>query len=338
MGRYNSDEIAFVKEHGPKLPLSDIATILGKSQASIKQLAKAEGVTLKGEKKKGETEDDPNSPAFILRAFRAKPYYKDLYAQLSRTEMASFEAQWIDIVRQFDNNILASEELELKELLMYETLKNRCMTEEREILDTKTSVVLQLGTLEAIAPDAQTDDEKRLVRTLQADLVAIGSRLKDTRKTFETLSEKCSKVRQSLTNARSKRTQDFDRAKIDFTELLKALQDWEFRKRFAKETEILKEAKNKAYRDLTELHEYGTAKVPDYPILNSEVVLDEGYNSRLDAGDPTPDPDLSDMERTDDSPKSGRKSELRGRKIRRRNEPPEEHIKRRGGGEEPPKE
>lgn len=263
-GKLKNSDKRFIQNNVDRLPPDKIAEALGRAPQCILNYIEKERLG-KAFKEVVEAGDVPESK--LLRDLRAKGFYKDLRNQLLNSEAAYFESHWVSMLIQFGGDIMASEEMELKELLLLEILKNRESAAEKARLLLKNDLEKQVRQERLNGKSADRD----LIRDLNQQILNCAAASSSYIKNFKELCDRADKMRKALHASRQDRVKSYENSKIDFISWLKALEDHSQKLKVAREMEVLKQAQDKERRRLYEHHKYANNEV-SIPILNEDSV------------------------------------------------------------------
>lgn len=263
-GRLKLADMRFIKNNVDKLPPDKIAEALNRKLEIVLNYIQKEklgnaykDVVLAG--------DVPESE--ILRELRLKTFYKDLKNQLLAAEVSYFEDHWVSMLAQFGGDIMASEEMELKELLVLEILKNRESAAEKARLELKAQLEKELRQERLQGKLADRD----VMRDLNQQILNCAAASSTYIKNFKELCDRADKMRKALHASRQDRVKSYENSKVDFVSWLKALEDHSQKLKVAREMEILKQAQDKERARLYQNHKYANNEV-SIPILNEDSV------------------------------------------------------------------
>ena len=262
-GRLTREETDFIKNNVDKFPPEQIAKLLGRKTPVIKRHIEDHSL---GEAYKKYKERDTKTAKDVLRELKDKPFYGLLKHQLTTPEIRHFEDEWVRMIAQFNNDILASEEMELKELILVEVLRNRESIAEKVRLDFRISLEKELE-LERQQP--HKDMER--IREINQILLQYRSESKEFIKTFTALCDRAERARKALNASRQDRVKSFEKSRIDFTAWLKTLDDNSQKIKAAREMEIMKLAQSKEKKRLQSNHKFANNEIA-VPILNEDSV------------------------------------------------------------------
>ena len=264
-GKMSYEEVKFIKENVDKLAHDEIARVLNRLPSTIlahiarNKLGKAFN-RIRDKEPKKITERD----ARML--LRAKRFYATLFHQISKKETEFFEECWVDMMEQFQHNVLPSEEMELKEMILLEIFKNREITEEKKRRDRKGQILKEMDEIKAQVPV-----DKDELRSLREELLSINAACEKHANRFHSLCERSEKIRKALYASRQDRVKNVELSKVDFATWLRELEDYSTQLKVSREMTILKMAQDREKNRLTRLHKYANNEV-NVPILNEDSV------------------------------------------------------------------
>lgn len=264
-GNLSLEEMAFIRKYIDELPVEKMARLLNRNPEPIRRYIQGnrlgrEYVAIVEEEKKGEHA--------ILADLRSKPFYRDLQSHFSNSERTLFNEYWVAMVMQFNGDLIPSEEMELKELLTLEILKNRETAAEKARLEEKAFLEKELRLLLQ-----ETNKDDKGIRALRESISSIQSQSFQYIRNFKDLCDRADKMRKALHASRLDRVKDLENSRINFTAWLKMLEEHGNKVRVAKEMEIIRQAKDRAYEKFANYHTYADGEV-DLPILNAETIME----------------------------------------------------------------
>lgn len=263
-GALSNEDKIFIRKNVRKLDLAEIAEKLNRSAKPIRRFINDEKIGPDFDIVKTDVEKSQNE---IIHALRQRPFYKDLKDQLSQNEIRSFEEAWV--LFQVDlGDILASEELDLKELILLDILKSRLLHESKIATDERNEARDRLR-IEMKLP--KEDRDRELIRQYKQTIADSQNYLSTFNKDLNALIDKSNKIKNALQQTRAQRTENLDRAEVNYKSFLKILQEKEHRERAAREQEIMVAAQKKEEKKLAGLYEFADGVI-DRVILSSETV------------------------------------------------------------------
>lgn len=264
-GNLSLKEMAYIKKNVDNKSAAEIAATLNRTVAPVKRYIEANRL---GKKYLQALQVGDKTELILLNELKKKPFYRMLKHQMSDLELEYFQESWISILKQFGGDIFASEELELKEFIMLEIIKNRMLTEKKLALLDKESLKKELHQ-QTLLPYMQQDREQ--VRYIRSEINAVEAKINNYVKEFQSLATKTDMIRKALKASREQRLHKIDQAKVNFGTWIRQLTDPEIRGKIARELEIMRLAMEKSKYELGQYITYSNKEV-DKPILNSETV------------------------------------------------------------------
>jgi len=261
--------VEYIQENVGKKTVKDIAGHLGKKPSTIRDVIQDHGFS---ESQRINERDK----ARIEKVLKTKSLYKSIKSQLSPEELDFFVEEWISAMIQFQEDMLPTEESELRDLIMIGILKNRVMAENREVIVRRERLEHDLEHEEGL----QTQDLQKIMEIKQ-ELATISALVSNNLKTFRELIDKSDSARKNLRASRTQRIQRVDDAKRNFTEWLRLISEYENRAQVGREMDIMKQSMEQQEEKLSQPYIYANNKI-DLPVLNHQTIkgveFDEGDN------------------------------------------------------------
>ena len=194
-------------------------------------------------------------------------FWKEIKTQLSTEELKSFEARWSALNQQFQD-ILPTDQMQMKDLIILEILINRVLTEKHTVVSTIDRLEKQLKREEDKLVEFQDTNLMLNIETqLNAAMASQSARTTEHMK----LQEKKDAKFKDLKATRDQRFKQLEDSRKSFFDLIKVLDEKDSRAKEGRQIELMKlSAQNKA-KDLGEYTEYYDGTV-DRPMLNSDTV------------------------------------------------------------------
>jgi len=272
-GALSAEDINFITVNCTKLTAAQIASSINRRVEPVLKFIKEHNLTslddLDGMDEEYQT---------LLMELQKKVFYKELKKQLDDDELKYFTAHWIEFISQFGGDVLASEQMQVKELIIIDILNNRIMQKRLMAMNDINRLTTSIND-EYKKPLPQnppivlpTERDIGLVASLEGQLGM--AKAADSNLTTE--STKLSKDKKDLYTAlkatRDQRFKTIESGEQTFMKLIKELYNEEVRQRVGEEAELIKKATEKKKDELYDYHKYGDATL-DIPILNSESAL-----------------------------------------------------------------
>lgn len=260
-GKLSNEEMAYIRQNCFDLSLEEMANHLNRTIEPVRKFIDKSNL-----KARGLTDDE-----HLLATLRSKAYYKRLARQFSDAELMYLEDQWITYFKQFAEDVVHSEEMQIVELIRTEILIDRSMEDRRSLMN-------RVEELEAaIAEEREKPHEERdtqylgmLTTQLGAAMGSKGSYINE----HEKLVSKKERYLKDIKGTRDQRKSFADNAKLNFPSWLRQISDEDERKKQGYEMEVHAAAADKARERLAQYHTYEDGEV-DQPLLNHETFIEE---------------------------------------------------------------
>ena len=260
-GKLSTTEMNFIRQNCFDMKVSEIADRLNRNSAPIRKFIDKENLTM----------SNMTDHEHLLIKLRDKYYYHELKKQLSEFELVFFENQWIDYFRQFSEDVVHTEEMQILEVIRTEVLINRGMEDRQEVL-RNIERLHKLIEDEMEKPIAIQD--AAAIASFQTQLGAAISSKSSYINEHEKLLTKKERLMKDLKGTREQRKRGRDDAKTNFSAWLRQLDDKEIREEEGFDMEVHRVAAEKATKRLSQYHQYEDGIV-DQPILNADTLIEE---------------------------------------------------------------
>jgi hypothetical protein len=262
-GQLSLQEEEYIRENVNTLTVDEIAQNLNRSSAPIDRYISEQHLLL--------GRDDLNNIDFLKQKLHSKPFWTEIKKQFDSTsgELEFFELTWVSLIKQFREDVLPAEELQIKQFITIEILINRSMKErKRHISDTEK---LQKLVDEEYAKPEDTRDIPRLVN-METQLNFARNSIANYTNEYTKLLNEQQKISKDLKATREQRIKRIEDGKSSWVGLIRMLEDEAVREREGREMEIIKLATEKARDLLEDYHQYEDRKV-DRPLLTPESAI-----------------------------------------------------------------
>lgn len=264
-GKLTSDELAYIRAH---LNLTDeeIASRLNRSTkivAKHKIRLQLETGTLSKSNAKEITYDLEN-----------RQFWKNVKEQFSQAELETFKENWTKIIFQFKNDVLPTEELQIKDYICLELLCDRIL-KEKYVIGKQIEQVNTLLECEQMKPtdiepeQGGQDGSKIMLWTAQIAVLVEGQTARG--KEHMSYTDRKRDLAKQLKSTREQRVEK-QIANKTFFDLLKNLSDINAKNTEGKMMELFAISTEKSSEKLSEVHEYSDG-VADQPFLTPETVM-----------------------------------------------------------------
>jgi len=262
-GQLSLDEEAFIKDNFTKLSVEEIANSLNRSTAPITRFITEQNLYV--------SDDENREKDTIRQKLRSKSFWNEIVKQFDNDsgELDYFEEIWINLIKQFREDVLPAEELQIKQFITIDILINRSMKERKRHI-SETEKLQRLVDKEYEKPEDQRDIPK--LSNLETQLSFARNSIASYTNEYTKLLNEQQKISKDLKATREQRIKRIEDGKSSWTGLIRMLEDEEIREREGREMAIMSMAANKAKENLYDLHTYQDGSV-DMPILCPESVL-----------------------------------------------------------------
>jgi len=197
-------------------------------------------------------------------------FWKEIKTQVSLEELKSFEARWVALNQQFQD-ILSTDQRQMKDLIILEILINRVLTEKHGVLFTIDRLEKQLKREEEKPIEFQDTNLMLNIETqLNAAMASQGARTTEHMK----LQEKKDAKFKDLKATRDQRFKQLEDSRKSFFNLMKILDEKDSREREGRQIELMKLSAKQKEKDLSEYTEFDDGTV-DRSLLNEDTVGEE---------------------------------------------------------------
>lgn len=267
-GQLSLEEEQFIKDHVSSSSPEIIAASLNRNVSPItRYIVEAKLLVDESEKKQDE---------ILKQKLYSKTFWNEIKRQFDEDsgELDYFENTWVNLIKQFREDVLPAEELQLKQFITIDILINRSMKErKRHISETEK---LQKEVDKEYDKPEDSRDIPRLVN-LETQLSFARNSISSYTNEYTKLLGEQQKISKDLKATREQRIKRIEDGKSSWVGLIRMLEDEILREREGREIEIIALATQKAKDDLSTLHQYQDGKL-DLPFLTPESAL----KNRLD--------------------------------------------------------
>lgn len=263
-GRLSKDEWDFIERNSTKMTADQIAKSLNRDIEPVRLYLQKIGAS------------NNKKASYEIQAeydLKGRPFWKELKKQFSEEELELFLYHWKLIVAQFRRDVLATEELQILDVIKLEILMNRALNEQKHTMDSVERMEEQVREMD-LMPAADRDRE--LYMSLQRQIANLLSAKEALGKDYKELQTKKSAMFKDLKATREQRVQRLESNKTTFAALVsRLLQDPEFYEEQGRQMEMMRLATEGCKEELSGYHTYADGMV-DRILLNAEsVVKDE---------------------------------------------------------------
>ena len=260
-GQLSLDEEKFIRDNVELLSLEQIADALNRTTYPIKRYIDENKLYAINEQ--GENE-------LLKRKLHSKTFWDEIVRQFDEDtgELEYFENTWVSLIKQFREDVLPAEELQIKQFITIDILINRSMKERKRHI-SETEKLQKLVDKEYEKEEDQRDIPK--LANLETQLNFARNSIASYTNEYTKLLNEQQKISKDLKATREQRIKRIEDGKSSWVGLIRMLEDELIREKEGREMAILAMATDKAKQKLYEYHEYADRGV-DSPILNPEAL------------------------------------------------------------------
>lgn len=261
-GQLSLEEEKYIRDNYPTLSSDEIAINLNRSTAPIKRYINENQLMVPQEEK--------NDTEFLRQKLHTKTFWTEITRQFDYEtgELQYFEDTWIGLIKQFREDVLPAEELQIKQFITIDILINRSMKErKRHIAETEK---LQKQVDQEYAKQESDRDIPKLAN-LETQLSFARNSIANYTNEYTKLLNEQQKISKDLKATREQRIKRIEDGKSSWTGLIRMLEDESIREKEGREMEILSLATQRYKDKLQEYHQYEDKKL-DRPFLTPESI------------------------------------------------------------------
>lgn len=264
-GQLSLEEEKYIRDNIETQSIEEIAESLNRKPEPIKKYIEQQALL----QPKGTHEENE----ILKLKLRSKSFWQEVCKQFDKEtgELDYFENTWVNLIKQFREDVLPAEELQIKQFITIDILINRSMKErKRHIAETEK---LQLAVdKEYEKPEDQRDIAK--LANMETQLSFARNSIASYTNEYTKLLAEQQKISKDLKATREQRIKRIEDGKSSWTGLIRMLEEEEIREKEGRQLEILKMATDKFKNSLYDLHSYQDGQL-DRPILNHESVMND---------------------------------------------------------------
>jgi len=264
-GKFSEEEINFIKQNSSTKSIEDIAKYLDRNPKTVKKIVGELNLAHKG------MSSDEYDDVSLKNKLHTREYWPEILRQFTDREIPYFELIWIKLIKQFREDVLPTEELQIKQLITTEILMNRSLVERKrslEDIDRLDEMVRE----EYVKPLGERNTEK-IMNIEQQLALSRGSQSSHTTE-YTKLSREYKDLAKDLKATRDQRLKRIEDGKTNWIGLIRMLEDETVREREGLDMEIMGMSADKATDELGEYHAYEDGRV-DRPFMTPEIILDK---------------------------------------------------------------
>ena len=256
-GQLSLDEMQFIRDNFTALSVKEISEQLNRSEKPIQRYV-IENRLLDSPEEKNEDQN-------LRRKLHSKTFWPEIKRQFDTEtgELQYFEDTWVGLIKQFREDVLPAEELQIKQFITIDILINRSMKERKRHIE-ETQKLQRLVDKEYDKPEDTRDIPK--LSNLETQLNFARNSISNYTNEYTKLLGEQQKISKDLKATREQRIKRIEDGKSSWAGLIRMLEDETIREKQGREMEILALATDKFLDAMSEYHEYQDGEV-DKPFL-----------------------------------------------------------------------
>lgn len=262
-GQLSLQEQKHIRDHFTKDTVEEIAEFLNRNTAPIKRYIEDNHLLAGEDDRDGDTE-------YLRHKLKKKTFWTEIQRQFDSDtgELQYFEDTWIGLIKQFREDVLPAEELQIKQFITIDILINRSMKErKRHIADTER--IQQMVDMEYGKPEESRDTS--YLTALETQLSFARNSITSYTNEYTKLLSEQQKISKDLKATREQRIKRIEDGKSSWTGLLRMLEDEKIREAEGRQMEIMSMSVKKHLEELNEIHQYQDKSI-DMPFLTPDAM------------------------------------------------------------------
>jgi hypothetical protein len=289
--QFKPEEKEFILASFDTMPAAEIASYLGcYPEDIIKHIRAAERTT----KRKAYIEPIPEKAATapklevapslplekidILRGLRSSLVWKKMQEELEQDELKYFEEEYVKLVEQFKEDVVATEDNQIRKAITFDILMRRNMAARKKLLSDisrmeawQERAARDYKARRETLSDTERQSQEEFLLNLETQLAALRSAEQSKTKEFSDLDTRHQKLMEALKATRDQRFSRVESSKVSFLAVLKDLMKEDRLKQEGKISDLMNKATEQEFERLAKPHVYEDG-IADQPILSAETV------------------------------------------------------------------
>jgi len=276
-GKLSKAEENFILQNVHELSIKEIADAIQRTEEPVEKFIRSKNL-----KNTGVVSEKEYEKNLLLKKLHDRNYFPELKQMLTPGELLRFEEDWVEIMLQFNTNVVYTEETMIKQWILLQIIADRSMKSRKDAMKESDNINTQIEEQMALPED---DRNVALINSLNQQLgYAREGMIAFTREHSQIL-DKIKDIERSLKATRDIRVKIVEDSNKTWSGYLRLLEDEQNRRNAGEDAEIKRLAKDAAKDRLAKWHKYEDGRV-DQPLLTPETALDEF--------DRPPDEDMED--------------------------------------------
>ena len=266
-GQLSLEEEKFIRNNFSSSTIKEIASTLNRNVEPVQRYIEENNLLIISES------EENNGNELLKHKLRSKTFWQEIKRQFDEDtgELKYFEDTWIGLIKQFREDVLPAEELQIKQFITIDILINRSMKERKRHI-AETDKLQKLVDKEYEKAEDQRDIPK--LANLETQLSFARNSIANYTNEYTKLLNEQQKISKDLKATREQRIKRIEDGKSSWVGLIRMLEDEIIREKEGREMEIMVLATEKYKNKLSEYHNYQD-KTVDQPFLTPDTILDK---------------------------------------------------------------
>ncbi len=260
-GQLSLEEEKYIRDNYSSIPLQQIADALNRNLAPVERYINENQLSVVNN-----SQDDQ----ILKQKLHSKTFWLEILRQFDKEsgELEYFESTWVNLVKQFREDVLPAEELQIKQFITIDILINRSMKERKRHIAETEKLQKQVDK-EYEKSEDQRDIPK--LANLETQLSFARNSIANYTNEYTKLLNEQQKISKDLKATREQRIKRIEDGKSSWTGLIRMLEDEETREKEGRQMEIISLATEKYKQQLAGYHSFQDNTV-DKPLLTPDTV------------------------------------------------------------------
>jgi len=269
-GKLSTYEEQYIERNVDKESIQEIALALNRTVETVQKYMDSHSLAGK------DVSDDEKRRIRLEKQLAARPYFHQMSKQFTEEEVRYFVYSWVELMIQLNEDVLFSEEMDIKEWIRLDILMNGTLNKRKEVAAIYNETEKELDAAFSVPKETRDHDH---INRLETRLNGCQKALDDYTGEHTKLLKEIDTIAKRLKTARSERVEQVENAAKNWFEYLRKLDDEKFRLKEGYDAEVMRMAKDAARDRLSKLHTYVDGSV-EQPFLTPETVIIEELNDR----------------------------------------------------------
>ena len=263
-GQLSLDEEQYIRDNFTVKTMQEIADNLNRNIAPIQRYVNENNLSIIS------SSEEFKNNELLKHKLYSKTFWTEIKRQFDEDtgELQYFEDTWIGLIKQFREDVLPAEELQIKQFITIDILINRSMKERKRHIAETEKLQKQVDK-EYEKPEDQRDIPK--LANLETQLSFARNSIANYTNEYTKLLNEQQKISKDLKATREQRIKRIEDGKSSWVGLIRMLEDEAIREKEGREMEILSLATDKYKEQLSSYHTFQDNTV-DKPFLTPDNV------------------------------------------------------------------